>query len=71
MASTAAVARADQRQLAGEGHELLVDERLARERLPGAIEIGRPAEHRLSLAVVAEAARLQDAGQAERRDRML
>ena len=65
----ARAACADGRHLGVEGHELLVDQRRAAERRPGAVEIGRRAQHRLALAVVTHAPRLQHAGQADARDR--
>jgi len=63
-----AAARGDQRHLAGKVHEALVDERLPRELLESRCGVGSAADARLALAVIPEAARLQDAGRPQRRD---
>src|ERR1017187_7704728 len=59
----AAAAYADDRDFIVEGHELLVEQWHAAELLPRALAILRPAQHILSLAVIAESPRLEHAGQ--------
>ena len=59
-------AHGDDRHFGVEGHEVFVEQRLLAERVPGAIEVGRLAQHELALAVVAHAPGLEHAGQADR-----
>ena len=64
----ARAARADDRHLAVERHAFLVQQRHRRRAVPSArVGLRRRAHHRLALAVVAEAARLEHPGQADRR----
>src|SRR5207253_10016477 len=65
----AAAARADDRGLTIERYPLLVEQRRPAEPVPGALRVGARADHRLTLAVVAEAARLEHAGHAGHGDR--
>src|SRR5688572_5245289 len=65
------VARRDERDLAREFHHPFVDEGLPGEACVAFRRVADPADADLSLAVVSEAARLQDAGRAERRKRAL
>ena len=60
-AGALAVARHDDRDLAGEIDEALEDRNLAADLAPGGGKIGVGAEHDLSLAVIAEPHRLEHA----------
>ena len=66
---TAQAARADDRHLALEGHPLLVQERHVTELGPGALGVRLATNDGLPLAVVAEAARLQHAGDTDDAER--
>ena len=61
----------EDRQLSLEGDEALEDERHAAERVPCAGDVGVLSQHELSLAVVAEATRLEDCGESDRPDCLL
>ena len=64
-------AHADDRHFGVERHEVFVEQRRLAERVPGAIDVRGLAQHELALAVVAQAARLEHAGQADALDRAL
>ena len=58
----------DHRDLAFERHEGLEDRGFGAEFVPDAVDVVALADHRLALAVIAEAAGLQHAGTPQRRD---
>jgi hypothetical protein len=59
----------DDRQFARERHERFEDQRHATDGVPRRVEVGRPAQHGLSLAVVTAGARLENRGVTDVRDR--
>src|SRR5947207_15084831 len=65
----AAAARADDRGRTIERHPFLVEQRPPAEPVPGALRVGARSAHRLTLAAVAEAARLEPARHAGPGDR--
>src|SRR5687768_10677021 len=56
-------ARADDRDLVVERHEILVEQGRLSELVPGAVDVRLLAQHRLALAVISEAAGLEYAGE--------